>query len=74
METLTCGLHPVKLTLYKDQSKTTVLGTHENAILSRIDTQYCMKDEFIEKMKEAAKHAEWKPVQSDSKNGTDTKS
>ncbi|KAF9921904.1 hypothetical protein FBU30_008025 [Linnemannia zychae] len=60
LETLTCGLHPVKLHLYKDESKSTLLGTHENAILSRIDTQYCMKDEFLEKMREAAKHAEWK--------------
>ncbi|KAG0213778.1 hypothetical protein BGX31_001216 [Mortierella sp. GBA43] len=60
LETLDCGLHPVKLTLYKDESKTTILGTHENAILSRIDTQYCMKDEFMTKMKEAAKSAESK--------------
>ncbi|KAF9427706.1 hypothetical protein BGZ94_004360 [Podila epigama] len=65
LETLTCGLHPVKLTLYKDESKTSVLGTHDNAILSRINTQYCLKDEFLEKMKEAAKTAEWKSARSE---------
>ncbi|KAG0369860.1 hypothetical protein BGZ54_008598 [Gamsiella multidivaricata] len=73
LETLNCGLHPVKLTIYKDESKKSVLGTHENAILSRVDTQYCMKDEFMEKMKEAAKHAEWKSVRSEGStihNGT----
>ncbi|KAF9352213.1 hypothetical protein BGX34_000125 [Mortierella sp. NVP85] len=68
LDTLNCGLHPVKLTLYKDESKTTVLGTHENAILSRVDTQYCMKDEFISKMKEAAKNAEWKSVKAEGSN------
>ncbi|KAF9962243.1 hypothetical protein BGZ70_008088 [Mortierella alpina] len=65
LETLTCGLHPVKLTIYKDESKKSVLGTHENAILSRIDTQYCLKDEFMEKMKEAAKNTEWKSAKSE---------
>ncbi|KAF9159900.1 hypothetical protein DFQ27_009246 [Actinomortierella ambigua] len=62
LETLTCGLHPVKLTIYKDSTKSAVIGTHENSILSRIDTQYCMKDEFMEKMKLAAKAQEWKSL------------
>ncbi|KAF9147447.1 hypothetical protein BG015_010922 [Linnemannia schmuckeri] len=65
LETLTCGLHPVKLNIYKDESKSSLLGTHENAILSRIDTQYCMKDEFMEKMKEAAKNTEWKSMKAE---------
>ncbi|KAG0273921.1 hypothetical protein BGZ95_010278 [Linnemannia exigua] len=65
LETLTCGLHPVKLNIYKDETKSSLLGTHENAILSRIDTQYCMKDEFMEKMKEAAKNTDWKFVKAE---------
>ncbi|KAF9937278.1 hypothetical protein BGZ65_001615, partial [Modicella reniformis] len=65
LETLTCGLHPVKLTLFKDESKTAILGTHENAILSRINTQYCMKDEFMAKMRDAAKNVEWKSVKAE---------
>ncbi|ORZ19078.1 hypothetical protein BCR41DRAFT_351491, partial [Lobosporangium transversale] len=65
LETLNCGLHPVKLTVYKDESKKSVLGTHENAILSRINTQYCMKDEFLTKMKEVAKTAESKSFKAD---------
>ncbi|KAG0342408.1 hypothetical protein BG004_005682 [Podila humilis] len=65
LETLTCGLHPVKLTVYKDQAKASVLGTHENSILSRINTQYCLKDEFMDRMKEAAKSADWKSSRSE---------
>ncbi|KAF9207171.1 hypothetical protein BGZ49_001025 [Haplosporangium sp. Z 27] len=65
LETLNCGLHPVKLTVYKDETKQVVLGMHENAILSRINTQYCMKDEFMEKMKEAAKNTEWKSMKAE---------
>ncbi|KAG9071260.1 hypothetical protein KI688_008806 [Linnemannia hyalina] len=68
LETLTCGLHPVKLNIYKDESRSSLLGSHENAILSRIDTQYCMKDEFMEKMKEAAKNTEWKSMKAEGSN------
>lgn len=50
---------------FRFKSKSSLLGTHENAILSRIDTQYCMKDEFMEKMKEAAKNTEWKSMKAE---------
>lgn len=60
---LDCKLYNIKITAYADRSKTKVIAEHENQLLSRINTESCIKSEFMERMNEAAKHAEWETKQ-----------
>lgn len=60
---LDCKLYKIKITAYADRSKSKVLAEHENQLLSRINTESCVKSEFMERMNAAAKHAEWETSQ-----------
>lgn len=60
---LDCKLYKIKITAYADRSKTSVLAEHENQLLSRINTDSCVKSEFMERMNAAAQHAEWEETQ-----------
>ncbi|RUP52113.1 hypothetical protein BC936DRAFT_141009 [Jimgerdemannia flammicorona] len=54
-----CGLYSMRLTAYADRSKTKVLATHENEILSRVNTETCFRDEFMRAMGEMEKSQGW---------------
>ncbi|RCI02225.1 hypothetical protein CU098_011625 [Rhizopus stolonifer] len=60
---LDCKLYNIKITAYSDRSKSTVLAEHENQLLSRINSDSCVKSEFIERMSAAAKYADWETKQ-----------
>lgn len=60
---LDCKLYNIKITAYADRSKSKVIAEHENQILSRINSESCVKSEFLERMNAAAKHAEWETKQ-----------
>ncbi|KAI7904859.1 uncharacterized protein BX663DRAFT_550486 [Cokeromyces recurvatus] len=60
---LDCKLYNIKLTAYSDKSKTKLIAEHENQILSRINSESCVKSEFMEKMRAATKQAEWETRQ-----------
>ncbi|CEG64713.1 hypothetical protein RMATCC62417_01639 [Rhizopus microsporus] len=63
LPSLDCKLYNVKLTAYTDKSKRQAIATHENQILSRINTDTCVKAEFMERMAQASKYAEWETKQ-----------
>ncbi|KAK4512385.1 uncharacterized protein ATC70_003083 [Mucor velutinosus] len=56
---LDCKLYNIKITAYTDRSKTKVITEHENQLLSRINSESCVKSEFMERMNAAAEQAEW---------------
>lgn len=56
---LDCKLYNIKITAYTDRLKTKVIAEHENQLLSRINSESCVKSEFMERMNAAAKQAEW---------------
>ncbi|KAI8982082.1 hypothetical protein BDF20DRAFT_834737 [Mycotypha africana] len=60
---LRCKLYKMKITAYTDNSKSVILTEHENQLLSRINTDSCIKSEFMEKMKAAANYSEWETKQ-----------
>jgi hypothetical protein len=60
---LDCKLYNIKITAYTDRSKSKVITEHENQLLSRINSESCIKSEFMERMNAAAKQAEWETQQ-----------
>ena len=56
---LDCKLYDIKITAYKDKTRQQVLTEHKNQLLSRINSDSCVKSEFIEKMRAAASYADW---------------
>lgn len=56
---LDCKLYNIKITAYTDKTKQKIITEHENQLLSRINSESCIKSEFMERMNEAAKQAEW---------------
>lgn len=56
---LDCKLYNIKITAYTDKSRQKVLTEHENQLLSRINSESCVKSEFMERMNAAANHANW---------------
>lgn len=60
---LDCKLYNIKITAYTDRSKSKVITEHENQLLSRINSESCVKSEFMERMNAAAKQAEWETQQ-----------
>ncbi|KAG1058088.1 hypothetical protein G6F62_002739 [Rhizopus arrhizus] len=63
LTSLDCKLYDIKLTAYTDKSKNKVITQHENQILSRINTDACVKSEFMERMAAATKYADWETKQ-----------
>ncbi|OZJ04103.1 hypothetical protein BZG36_02859 [Bifiguratus adelaidae] len=55
---LGCGLYEVKLTAYTDKNKSKKLAEHSNHILSRINTETCYKQEFLDKMQALASNGQ----------------
>ncbi|KAI9272508.1 hypothetical protein BY458DRAFT_546742 [Sporodiniella umbellata] len=60
---LNCKLYSIQLIAYKDKSKKEVIARHENQILSRINSDACVKSEFMERMASATKYADWETKQ-----------
>lgn len=58
LPTLNCGLYHMQLNVYADKTKQKLLSTHENDVLSRINTDTCPKTEFLERMHAAARQAQ----------------
>lgn len=60
---LDCKLYDIKITAYTDKSKSKVIAEHDNKLLSRINSESCIKSEFMDRMNAAAKQAEWETKQ-----------
>jgi hypothetical protein len=60
---LDCKLYNIKITAYTDRSKSQVITEHENQLLSRINSDSCVKSEFMERMNEAARQSDWQQRQ-----------
>lgn len=58
LPSLNCGLYHMQLNVYTDKTKQKLLATHENDVLSRINTDTCPKTEFLERMHAAARQAQ----------------
>ncbi|KAI7866511.1 hypothetical protein BDF14DRAFT_1811929 [Spinellus fusiger] len=65
LPSLDCGLYKMELTVYADKSKQKILTQHGNELLSRVNTDTCVKAEFIERMEAAARHTknQWETQQ-----------
>lgn len=50
-----CGIYPIKVVLYKDQTRQIVLSEHHSKVLSRVNTSECSKDEFMQVVNSFAK-------------------
>ncbi|ORY06631.1 hypothetical protein K493DRAFT_344469 [Basidiobolus meristosporus CBS 931.73] len=61
-----CGLLNMKLRVYKDKTRQEVFTTHENQVLSRVNTNECLRTEFIEKMQALAKETSWSELKRNS--------